>query len=124
WRSQIAYVPQEHMLFSTSVFNNVAFGRQCVNDEDVLEAIRLANLEEDMLRMKDGVHSIIGERGIKVSGGQKQRIAIARALLGKPRVLLLDDSLSSVDTITENQILTHIRSKRKDMAILFATHRL
>jgi len=124
WRRQIAYVPQEHMLFSRSLYDNVAFGKRKATVIEVHEALRMASLQEDIARLKDGVDTLIGEGGVKISGGQKQRVAIARALLGKPRLLLLDDALSSVDTATESQILSHIRQERGDMAIFFATHRL
>jgi ATP-binding cassette subfamily B protein len=108
-RSAIAMVPQETFLFSTTLRDNIAFGVADAPAAEVLEAARLAGLEQDLAEFPHGLDTIVGERGLTLSGGQKQRVALARALLRRPRILLLDDCLSAVDTQTEELILGNLR---------------
>jgi ATP-binding cassette subfamily B protein len=108
-RSAIAMVPQETFLFSTTLRDNIAFGVPDAAAPEVLEAARLAGLEQDLAEFPHGLDTIVGERGLTLSGGQKQRVALARALLRRPRILLLDDCLSAVDTQTEELILGNLR---------------
>ncbi|MEG0749028.1 MAG: ABC transporter ATP-binding protein [Carnobacterium sp.] len=122
--SKIGYVPQDHILFSRSIRENIAFGKLAASENEVMETIRLASFEEDLRRMPEGLDTLIGERGVALSGGQKQRISIARALLKKPAILILDDSLSAVDARTEQQIIRNIQTARKDKTTIITTHRL
>jgi len=108
-RSAIAMVPQETFLFSTTLRDNIALGSPDAAAAEVLEAARLAGLEQDLAEFPHGLDTIVGERGLTLSGGQKQRVALARALLRRPRILLLDDCLSAVDTQTEEMILSNLR---------------
>ena len=103
-RDQIGIVLQETVLFAASVRENIAFGFEGVSELDVIEAAKAAQAHDFIMAMPDGYDTEVGERGVTLSGGQKQRIAIARALLKNPRILLLDDATSSVDTETERLI--------------------
>jgi ATP-binding cassette subfamily B protein len=103
-RQQIGIVLQTSLLFSDSIRDNIAFGRPDASMEDVVAAAKAAQAHEFIMEMADGYDTIVGERGITLSGGQRQRVAIARALLLDPRILILDDSTSSVDTQTERLI--------------------
>lgn len=123
-RRTIGYVPQDYLLFSRSVRENIAFGKNDAADEEIMEAVRMANFEDDLNRMPQGLDTLIGERGMSVSGGQKQRISIARALLKNPDILILDDTLSAVDAKTEKHIIENIRNVRKGKTTLITTHRL
>ena len=123
-RRLIGYVPQDHILFSRSVRDNIAFGKQEATDEDILKSIRLASFEEDLQNMEKGLDTMIGEKGVSISGGQKQRISIARALIKDPEVLILDDSLSAVDAKTEQNIIHNIQDVRKGKTTIISTHRL
>lgn len=123
-RQIIGYVPQDYILFSRSIRDNIAFGKPDATDEEIMEAVRMSNFEEDLKRMPKGLDTLIGERGVSVSGGQKQRISIARALLKNPDILILDDTLSAVDAKTEKQIIENIRKLRKGKTTLITTHRL
>ena len=104
-RRQIGFVPQETFLFSATLAENIAFGVKEATEEQVRWAADLAGLTEDVAGFPNGFKTMVGEKGITLSGGQKQRTAIARAVLRDPRILILDDALSSVDTITEERIL-------------------
>ena len=108
-RRHIGFVPQETFLFSESIRENIIFGIEHGDDEEIRQAARLAHVDHDISDFPDGYATLLGERGINLSGGQKQRVAIARALLRAPRILILDDALSSVDTYTEERILHHLR---------------
>jgi len=103
-RDQVGIVLQETMLFATTVRENIAFGRPDASEKEIIEAARAAQAHSFIMEMLDGYHTRVGERGVTLSGGQKQRIAIARALLKDPRILILDDAMSSVDTETEQLI--------------------
>ena len=108
-RRNIGFVPQETFLFSESVRENIAFGTEIASDEEVRAAAAAANIAADIEGFPEQYKTMVGERGITLSGGQKQRTAIARALIRDPRILVLDDALSSVDTHTEEKILNHLR---------------
>ena len=123
-RSSIGYVPQETFLFSDSVKENIAFGVEGAAQAEVEEAAEIAGLAEDIAGFPDRFEALVGERGITLSGGQKQRTAIARAVLREPRILILDDALSSVDTYTEERILGQLRGVMRDRTSLIISHRI
>ncbi|NIQ02543.1 MAG: ATP-binding cassette domain-containing protein, partial [Nitrospinaceae bacterium] len=111
-------------LFSASVRDNIALGRDNATDAEVAEAVRMAGLEPDLDRFPEGLDTIVGERGVSLSGGQKQRIALARALLKRPKILVLDDAFSSLDTETEEKILQNLRQAVRGITTVLITHRL
>lgn len=123
-RSQIAYAPQEAFLFSDTIYNNIKFGRADATEAEVKEAARLADLEKDIAGFAKGYETVIGERGVMLSGGQKQRMVLARALLKNSKLLLLDESLSAVDTKTEKTILANLQQYLADKTIIVITHRI
>ena len=123
-RSSIGYVPQETFLFSDSVKGNIAFGVEKTEQADVEWAAEIAGLSEDISGFPDKFEALVGERGITLSGGQKQRTAIARAVLREPKILILDDALSSVDTYTEERILAQLRGVMRDRTSLIVSHRI
>jgi ATP-binding cassette subfamily B protein len=123
-RRNIGFVPQETFLFSDSVRENIAFGVETASDEQVRSAAEAANIATDIAGFPEGYSTMVGERGITLSGGQKQRSAIARAIIRDPRILVLDDALSSVDTYTEEKILNHLREVMRDRTTIFISHRV
>ena len=123
-RSSIGYVPQETFLFSDSVKDNIAFGVADAEIAEVEAAAEIAGLSGDIAGFPDRYEALVGERGITLSGGQKQRTAIARAVLREPRILILDDALSSVDTYTEERILSQLRGVMSDRTSLIISHRI
>jgi ATP-binding cassette subfamily B protein len=123
-RRHIGFVPQETFLFSATVGENIAFGVESATAEDIRRAAEIAGLAGDIEGFPAGYDTIVGERGITLSGGQKQRTAIARAILRDPRVLILDDALSSVDTLTEDRILNHLAGVMKGRTVLLISHRV
>lgn len=123
-RRAVALVPQEVFLFSASLADNVAFARPDASREEVERAIWIAGLENDVARLEQGYETMLGERGINLSGGQRQRLAIARAVLANPRVLILDDCLSAVDTRTEETILERLGEFMDGRTTLVSAHRL
>jgi ATP-binding cassette subfamily B multidrug efflux pump len=123
-RSSIGYVPQETFLFSETVAENIAFGVDHAASEEIEQAATEAGIAEDILEFPKGFETLVGERGITLSGGQKQRTAIARALIRRPRILILDDALSSVDTYTEEKILGHLRRIMIGRTSLIVSHRV
>ncbi len=123
-RSQMAYVPQESFLFSETLRENIAFGVDNASDDAVREAARLSQILPDVEEFPRGFETVIGERGITLSGGQQQRTAIARALMRNPRILILDDALSSVDTYTEERILTALRQIMQGRTSILISHRI
>lgn len=123
-RAKIAYVPQEHLLFSRTIAENVAFGRPDATEEEVRRALELAEMSGDVARFPEGLQTMVGEKGVTLSGGQKQRISIARALLLDADILILDDSLSAVDARTEERIIRHLRAERTNKTTIIAAHRL
>ncbi|MGX7031327.1 ABC transporter ATP-binding protein [Vagococcus zengguangii] len=120
----IGYVPQEHILFSKTVGHNIRFGNNSATDLEMNAAIASADFSIDLVRMADGLETLIGEKGVSISGGQKQRVSIARALIRQPELLVLDDSLSAVDAKTERAIINNIREIRQDKTNVIVTHRL
>ncbi|HEY3770850.1 MAG TPA: ABC transporter ATP-binding protein [Candidatus Angelobacter sp.] len=123
-RQNIGYVPQETFLFSDSIRENIAFGVENASDDAVRAAAEAANIATDIEGFADGYETLVGERGITLSGGQKQRTAIARAIIRNPRILVLDDALSSVDTYTEEKILEHLRQVMHGRTTIFISHRV
>jgi ATP-binding cassette, subfamily B, multidrug efflux pump len=123
-RANIGFVPQETFLFSESVRENIAFGKADASDAEVRAAAEAANIAEDIESFPEKYRTLVGERGITLSGGQKQRTAIARAIIRNPRILVLDDALSSVDTHTEDKILNHLREVMQGRTTIFISHRV
>ena len=123
-RKNIGFVPQETFLFSTSIRDNIAFGTENNSDEDVEAAAQAASLAQEIHGFPQGYATVVGERGLTLSGGQKQRAAIARAIIRNPRILILDDALSSVDTYTEERILNHLREIMQGRTTIFISHRV
>ncbi|HUP39933.1 MAG TPA: ABC transporter ATP-binding protein [Vicinamibacterales bacterium] len=126
-RSLIGFVPQEPFLFSDTLADNVAFGVPGVKQDEpghIEAAAMVAQLEKDIRDFPNGYETMVGERGITLSGGQKQRTAIARAVITDPRILILDDALSAVDTYTEEEILSRLRGVMKDRTAIIISHRI
>ena len=123
-RRQIGFVPQETFLFSATVGENIAFGVEDATGEQIRRAAEIAGLAGDIEGFPAGYRTMVGERGITLSGGQKQRAAIARAILREPRILILDDALSSVDTLTEERILTHLAGVMRGRTVILISHRV
>lgn len=123
-REQIGYVPQKHMIFSKSIRDNIKLSRPDASDEEVMEAIRLADFEKDLKIFSEGLDTLCGERGISLSGGQKQRIGIARGLLKKSDILILDDAMSAVDGSTEKNIISNIKNSRDGKTMIISSHRI
>jgi ATP-binding cassette subfamily B protein len=123
-RSAIGFVPQETFLFSDSISENIAFGVGEPNHEKIVKAAAIAGLADDIEEFEYKYEQRVGERGITLSGGQKQRTAIARAVMRDPRILILDDSLSAVDTYTEEKILGGLRDVRENRTTLIVSHRV
>ena len=123
-RDSISMVPQEPFLFSATIAENIAFGVGDASEEQVRAVARLVRIDQEIDKFPNGYEQRVGERGITLSGGQKQRIAIARAILQKPRILLLDDVLSAVDSETETSILEGLKDWTRDLTALIVTHRL
>lgn len=123
-RSKIGFVPQENFLFSRTLADNVALGNPQADTEAISRAIRAAQLEKDLNQLPDGINTIIGERGVNLSGGQRQRTALARVMLLQPRILILDDTLSAVDTHTADEILQELRPLMTGRTTLMVAHRI
>jgi ATP-binding cassette subfamily B multidrug efflux pump len=123
-RRNLGFVPQETFLFSETVRENIAFGKENATDEEVRSAARAASIAEEIEGFPEQYRTLVGERGITLSGGQKQRTAIARAIIRNPRILILDDALSSVDTHTEDKILNHLREIMQGRTTIFISHRV
>jgi ATP-binding cassette subfamily B multidrug efflux pump len=123
-RRNIGFVPQETFLFSDRIRENIALGVESATDAEIRISAAAANIAADIESFPESYETVVGERGITLSGGQKQRTAIARALIRKPRILVLDDALSSVDTHTEDKILNHLRDVMKGRTTIFISHRV
>jgi ATP-binding cassette subfamily B protein len=123
-RRQIGFVPQETFLFSATLAENIAWGVDDATEDDIARAAELAGLAPDIASFPDGYGTMIGERGITLSGGQKQRVAIARAVLRDPSILILDDALSSVDTLTEERILEGLADVMRGRTTILISHRV
>src|SRR5690554_5495127 len=127
YRKQLGLVPQEIFLFSDTIRNNVGFGLtedEEVSDEEIIEVLKTAHVWHNVKEFKEGLDTVLGERGVNLSGGQKQRISIARALIRKPKLLVLDDCLSAVDTDTEEIILRNFSKTLKNCTSLIVSHRI
>ena len=123
-RKNIGFVPQETFLFSDRIRDNIALGVESATNQEIQEAAEAANIASDIENFPEQYQTMVGERGITLSGGQKQRTAIARALIRNPRMLILDDALSSVDTHTEDKILNHLREVMRGRTTIFISHRV
>src|SRR5579871_1983156 len=123
-RKSIGFVPQETFLFSDRIRENIALGVDSATETEIRNAAEAANIATDIEAFPEGFDTMVGERGITLSGGQKQRTAIARALIRNPRILVLDDALSSVDTHTEDKILNHLRDVMQGRTTIFISHRV
>ena len=122
-REKIGYAPQEYQLFSKSIKENVLFYRYDLEDR-LDEVLEQADIKKDIIRFKDGIDTLVGENGLSLSGGQKQRLGIARALLSDPDILILDDSLSAVDSNTEKAIIENIKKTREGKTNIIVAHRI
>ncbi len=123
-RKYMAYVPQDNFLFSDTIENNIAFASDEKGIEKVIEHAKLSDIHDNVVDFKDGYETVLGERGVTVSGGQKQRISIARALMKNAPILILDDSVSAVDTKTERAILENLEKTRKGKTTILIAHRI
>ena len=123
-RRAIGFVPQETFLFSATIAENIAFGVEQATAEEIRQAAEIAGLATDIEGFPQGYQTMVGERGITLSGGQKQRTAIARAILRDPAILILDDALSSVDTLTEERILTGLTGVMRGRTVILISHRV
>ena len=123
-RSNIAYVPQDNFLFSDSLRHNIAFGVDYDDMDEIVKATKDACIHDNIIAFPEGYETIVGERGVTLSGGQKQRSSIARALIKDAPILILDDSLSAVDTDTEEQILNNLKKNRQGKTTILIAHRI
>lgn len=123
-RDLVGYVPQDNFLFSDTIHNNIAFARNTMSDDEVIDSAKLADIYDNVVEFKEGFNTILGERGVTVSGGQKQRISIARAIAKDPDILILDDSVSAVDTKTEETIISNLHKLRKNKTTILIAHRI
>jgi ATP-binding cassette subfamily B multidrug efflux pump len=123
-RREIGFVPQETFLFSATLAENIAWGTQEATPDEIYRAAEIAGLRTEIETFPNGLNTVIGERGLTLSGGQKQRVAIARAILRNPRILILDDALSSVDTVTEEKILNGLASVMQNRTTILISHRV
>ena len=123
-RSQIGYVPQDVFLFSDTIFNNIGFGIKSPDEAKIVQAAKDADVYENIVRFPQGFNTRVGERGITLSGGQKQRVSIARAIVREPKILMLDDALSAVDTKTENNILNSMKRIMEGRTTIIISHRV
>lgn len=123
-RQCIGFVTQETFLFSDTIHNNISFARPGASRELVVEAAKIAGIHDDIQEFPDGYDSLLGERGLNLSGGQKQRVSLARAVLPAPRILILDDAFSALDTYTEETILNNLKSFFPDRTVILISHRI
>jgi ATP-binding cassette subfamily B protein len=123
-RSNVGFVPQETFLFSDTIRHNVSFGAPDATDEQIEDAAAIAHIRTEILEFPRGFDTMVGERGVTLSGGQKQRTAIARAVVRDPRILILDDALASVDTYTEERILSGLAKMMRGRTTIFISHRI
>jgi len=123
-RNNIGYVPQDAFLFSDTISNNIKFGKENATDENVIQAAKYAQVHKNIITFNHGYQTVLGERGITLSGGQKQRVSIARAIIKDPKILLLDDCLSAVDTETEEKILNNLNKLSQEKTTIIVSHRI
>lgn len=124
WRSNMGYLPQDGFIFSDSVAANIAFARSEAGQGEIEEAAKLACVHQEITSFPDGYRTVVGERGVTLSGGQQQRISLARTLMTRPAILLLDDPFSAVDMATERQIMNNLRKLEGDPTLLLSSHRM
>lgn len=123
-RQAIGYVPQDNFLFSDTISNNIAFAYESLDEEEIQKAAKLADVHNNIVEFEEKYETILGERGVTLSGGQKQRVSIARALIKNPAILIFDDSVSAVDTKTEETILSNLRNLRQNRTTIMIAHRI
>ena len=123
-RDSIGHVPQDSFLFSDTIEGNVRFAKPDATLEEITEACRVASIHKNIMELKDQYKTLVGEKGVTLSGGQKQRLCIARAIIRRPQILILDDALSSVDTNTEKEIIRNLESYSKDITTIVISHRI
>ena len=123
-RDFAAYVPQDNFLFSDTILNNIGFAQDSRGEDEIIRVAKMSDVHENISGFKDGYATVLGERGVTVSGGQKQRISIARALYKEASILILDDSVSAVDTDTEKVIINNLRENRKGRTTILIAHRI
>jgi ATP-binding cassette subfamily B protein len=123
-RRALGYVPQEAFLFSRSLRDNITLGRPAATEAEVQQAVEAAHFHDDVAAFPNGLDTLVGERGVTLGGGQRQRATQARALVQEPQLLILDDSLSSVDADTEHAILTRLQGQAKGRTSLLISHRV
>lgn len=123
WRSMVGYVPQELILHNGSIMINITLGDPTLSEQDVLDALRLADAADFVDELDHGIHTEIGEKGLRLSGGQRQRISLARALVHRPRLIILDEVTSALDPATERSICDQIHGLAHDRTIISITHR-
>lgn len=124
YRGQLGFVPQDVFLFSDTIYNNIAFGKAHASQEEIEEAARLASLESTLESLPEGIHTLLGERGVTLSGGQKQRVSIARAILRRPKLYVIDDCLSALDAQTEQEILHNLLQLTEGVSTVIISHRI
>jgi len=123
-RKMMGVVSQEAILFNDTVFNNIAYSDELFSEDDIRRAAQIANADEFIMKMENGYHSIIGERGTRLSGGQRQRLSIARAVLRNPPILVLDEATSALDTHSEREVQQALDRLMKDRTCIIIAHRL
>jgi ATP-binding cassette subfamily C protein len=124
WRNKIGYVAQDTFLFNDTIRNNLLFADPKADDEKIFEVLKLASADEFILKLPEGLDTLIGDRGVLFSGGERQRLALARALLRKPSLLILDEATSNLDSKNEKKIMNSIEKLHGDITILMIAHRL
>ena len=123
-RENIGVVPQDSFLFSDTIINNIRFGNEKASKKEIEKVCEIAGIHKEILKFKDQYNTILGERGVNLSGGQKQRVCIARALIKKPKILIMDDCLSALDTETEEKIIKSLNEYIKDTTTIISSHRI
>ena len=120
----IGYIPQDVFLFSDSIANNIAFGSKDISQEKILQSAKDADLYDNVMGFPEQFETVLGERGITLSGGQKQRMSIARAIITDPKIIILDDATSALDTETDAQIKNALRDRLKGCTSIIISHRI
>ena len=123
-RNSISYVSQDVVLLSDTVSNNIKFSDDSLSEEEIIQMSKNVSVYEDILTLKDGLNTTIGEKGVTLSGGQKQRVAMARALIKPSKLVVLDDCLSAIDAKTEESIVSYLKNSKIDNTLILATHRI
>ncbi len=123
-RNNICYITQEHFLFSTTLKENITLFKEGYEDEEIIESTTKSMLKEEMQEMKNGIDTIIGERGVDLSGGQKQRVILSRAFLQRSNIIILDDAFSALDNKTEEKVLENVKELTKDKTCIIVSNRI